>query len=70
MVALRVIDMKSIDSKFIELIMLIESLIAVKKHVVERLAVELIEEFLIELIYVHVDTSEINPITIEKLIDV
>ena len=67
-----------IDSMTVELIalierlieMLIESLIAVKEFAVERFVIELIEKYLIKLIRMHVDTSEIDLITIEMLIDV
>ena len=50
--------------------MLIELLIAIEKFVVERLVIELIEKFLIELICAHVNTFEIDSITIEILIDI
>ena len=45
---------------------LIESLVAFEKFVVDWFVTELIEKFLIELICTHVDTSEIDSITIEK----
>ena len=64
--------MTSLIEKFIEMLikllieMLIELFIAFENFAADWFAIELIENFLIKLIYTYINISEINSITIEK----